>query len=410
MTNDNRYKISRHTTTRLLVSLSILTTAFLLTISITKDHAAKKYHSEYKRALRKDSKDVKRQIHYLRRSLEYSPSNAETLFELGRAYIKEKSIGKSKEDRDRSYALAKKRFLEALMRKPADGANYAQYAWYIGYNGETNEAIEYFEKAVSLQMTDAYVHRLYAMWCVNQAKGEINLRDTSQFADAYRSKQKREDALKSYDTRFINGVSVAAFLEKAQVEWDKALSLGVYRSGRALNREKARNSLAELNLMRHEIDEAVGNYKRANNKIMQATCYFIKEDYGNAVSVLGSIINNNEGKDFRSDRKEAEKLLREVIRQNPENYQAFYWLGKSYAGLGMNKKAIANLKKAVELNPKHADVHLNLAKLYKLTGKSELAIYEYEMVLSLNPNHKEAADFLGEAIREKYKDAEFMIK
>lgn len=410
MTNESSYKISSRITMRLLVSLSILITAFLLTISIIRDHAAKKYYSEYKRALRKDSKDVKHQIHFLRRSLEYSPSNAETLFELGRAYIKEKSIGKSKEDRVKSYELVKVYFRKALISKPTDGDNYAQYAWYIGYNGETNEAIEYFEKAVSLQMTDAYVHRLYAMWCVNQAKGEINLRDTSQFAEAYKDKQRKAEILKSYDTRFINGVSIATLIEKAGAEWDKALSLGTYRSQWARNRKEAFNSLAELNLMKYEIDEAIGNYKRADNKIMQATCYFIKEDYDNAVSVLGAIINNIEDKDFRSDSKEAEKLLREVIRQNPENYQAFYWLGKSYAGLGMNKKAIANLKKAVELNPKHVDAHLNLARLYKLTGRSELAIYEYETALSLNPNHKEAADLLSEAIRAKYKDAEFMKK
>ena len=395
--------------TKLLVCLSILITAILLSISIISDHTARKNYSEYKKLLKGNSRDIEHQIHYLRKALEYSPSNAETHFDLGRSYIKEKSIGKNKEDKDNSYELAKESFQEALMRKPTDGSNYAQYAWYIGYSGETNEAIEYFEKAISLEMTDAYVHRQYAMWCVNQVKKEINFRDMSQFVDTYKSEQRKAEILKSYDNRFINGVSITAFLEKAHTEWDKALSLGTYRNQRVRNMERVYNSLAELNLMRYEIDGAIGNYKKANNRIMLAKCYFIKGDYADTIGVLGSIIKEG-GEHFQGNSNEIRKLLMKIIKHNPKDYMAFYWLGEIYRSLGGNEGAIVNFKRAVELNPEHADAHLNLAKLYKSAGKSELAIYEYEMVLSLNPNHKEATDLLSEAIREKYKDAEFMIK
>ena len=409
MANKSSHKISWHTITKLLVCLSILITAILLTTSIINDHNAKKYYSEYKKVLRTDSKDIKHQIHYLKKSLKYSPSNAKTLFELGRSYIKKKSMTGSKEEKNKSYKRAKESFQETLMCKPTDGSNYAQYAWYIGYSGETNEAIEYFEKAISLGMTDAYVHSQYAMWCVNQVKKEINFRDMSQFVDTYNSEQRKAEILKSYDTRFINGVSIAAFLEKAQTEWDKALSLGIYGNQRVRSRERVHNSLAELNLMRYEIDGAIGNYKRANNMIMLVKCYFIKEEYTAAIGVLESIIKE-EGKRFQGNSNEIKKLLMEIIKHNPKNYMAFYWLGETYTRLGKNEEAIVNLKRAVELNPEHLDAHLNLAKLYKSAGKSELAFYEYEMVLSLNPNHKEATDLLGKAIRENYKDAEFMIK
>ncbi len=394
---------------KLLVCLSILITAVLLFISIINEHTAKEYYSEYRRVLRKDSKDVKQQIHYLKKSLEYSPLNADTLFELGRSYIGEESMASSKEDRNKSYELAKASFQEALMRKPTDGGNYAQYAWYIGYSGETNEAIEYFEKAISLEMTDVYVHRQYAMWCVNQVKKEINFNDMSPFAGIYKNEQRKAEILESYDNRFINGVSITAFLEKAQVEWDKALSLGIYRNQRVRNRERAHDSLAELSLMKCDVDGAIGNYKIANNKIMLVNCYFIKEDYTAATAVLGSIIKEG-GEYFQGNSNKIRKLLMDVIKHNQKDYMAFYWLGETYTRLGKNEEAIVNLKRAVELNPKHIDAHLNLAKLYKSAGKSELAFYEYESALSLNPNHKEAADLLGEAIREKYKDAEFMIK
>jgi tetratricopeptide (TPR) repeat protein len=225
----------------------------------------------------------------------------------------------------------------------------------------------------------------------------------SQFVDTYRSEQRKAEILKSYDTKFINGVSIAAFLEKAQTEWDKALSLGT-RTNQA-----AEDSLGDLDLLRCEIDGAIGNYRRASNKIMLAKCYFIKKEYTTAIGILGSIIKEG-GERFQRDRKETEELLMEIIKHNPKDYMAFYWLGETYTRLGRNEEAIMNLKRAVELNTEHLDAHLNLAKLYKSAGKSELAIYEYEMVLSLNPNHKEATDLLGEAIRENYKDAEFMIK
>lgn len=339
----------------------------------------------------------------------------------------------SKKDINRSYQLAKEYFLEALMRKPTDGANYAQYAWYIGESDETNQAMGYFEKAISLYMTDAYVHRQYAMWCVNQAKKKINFRNMSLFEAGYKSEHMKAGIMHFYDNRFINGVSITTFLEKAKVEWDKALSLGLYRNDRVHNRERAYNrlgdfnlirykidgaignfkrantkfmvvkyySLAELNLMMYEVDGAIGCYMRANNKLMLANCYYIKEDYDNAMNAIGSIIVDG-SEQFQENWNEIRKILRVIIKHNPENHQAFYWFGKIYTRLNMNNRAIKNFKKAVQLNPMHLDAHLSLAKLYKLAGKSEMAFHEYETVLSLNPNHEEATDFIHESIRETY--------
>ncbi len=95
---------------------------------------------------------------------------------------------------------------------------------------------------------------------------------------------------------------------------------------------------------------------------------------------------------------------------DPKNYQSFYWLGKTYTRLRKTEKAIENFKTTVQLNPKHIDAHLNLAKFYNQTGKIDLAIEEYEAILEQAPNHKEATNLLGEAVRSKYKDAEFLRK
>ncbi len=99
-----------------------------------------------------------------------------------------------------------------------------------------------------------------------------------------------------------------------------------------------------------------------------------------------------------------------VIDNDPKNYQSFYWLGETYTRLRKPEKAIENFETTVQLMTGHIDAHLSLAKLYNQTGKIDLAIGEYETVLDLIPNHKEATHLLGETIRSKNKDAEFLIK
>jgi len=390
---------------KILIYFSILIMAIFLSISITKNYVAHVYLSEYKSGLNEKRQDARRQGYFLKRSLEFSRSNAETLFELGKLYADENSIGKSREDRDKSYGMAKE-FLEAsLMRKPTDGRNRAEYAWYIGSSGETNEAIEQFNMAINSDPTYAYLHMLYAMWCVNQVKEKIDITNTAQFVEKYGNAQRKDETLKSYDGRSINGVSIATFLRTGQMEWDKALSLGARRY------QDEYESLADLNLLGFEIDKSISNYKRADNKLMLTRCYIIKGNYNKAVNILGLIIEEEEEGKFSGVRlAKIKKLLLVVIDHDPNNYRSFYCLGKIHTRLGETEQAISNYKSSIHLNPKHIDSHLNLAELYNEAGKIDLAIEEYETILGLSPNHKEATQLLSEAIMFEYKDAEFLKK
>ncbi len=372
-----------------------------MSISITKNYVAHVYLSEYKSGLNEKRQDSRRQGSFLKRSLEFSRSNAETLFELGKLYADENSIGKSREDRDKSYEMAKEFLQEALMRKPTDGRNRAEYAWYIGSSGETNEAIEQFNIAINSDPTYAYLHMLHAMWCVNQVKTKIDITNTVQFVEKYRNEQRKAETLKSYDNLSINGVSIATFLRTGQMEWDKALSLGARRY------QDEYESLADLNLLGFELDKAISNYKRAKNKLMLARCYIIKGNYNRAVNILVRIINED-GKPSKVGLLRTRELLIVVIDHDPGNYRSFYCLGRIHTRLGKTEKAIGNFKTTVNLKPKHIDAHLSLAELYHQTEKIDLAIEEYETILGLSPNHKEATRLLSEAIRLKYKNAEFL--
>ena len=388
------YKIS-------IVYSSILIVAIYLFISIAKGYTAHVYLSEYEKSLK--GVDIERQGHLLKRSLELCPSNAKTHFELGKRYIDENPIDKDSEAGIKSYARSKEIFQEALMLKPTEGRRRAEYAWYIGGNGDMNEAIEQFNIAINLCPTDTYPRSLYSMWCINQVKEEVDLTNTDQFVENYRNRQKQEETLKSYEDRSINGVSLAALLGTSREEWDKVLSF------RAPRDRYEYESLGDLDFLKFELDNAIRNYTRARNKFMLARCYIIKEKYKSAIKILAGILKGD-SKLSELSLSEIKKLLMDIIKNSPINYQPFYWLGKLHTRLGESDRAILNYKLSIHLNPGHIDSRMNMAELYNQIGKINLAIKEYQIILEQNPNHKEATRLLSEAVMLEYKDAEFLKK
>jgi len=372
-----------------------------LFITIAKGYTAHVYLSEYKKNLKQG--DVERQGHLLKRSLELCPSNAKTHFELGKLYIDENPIDKDSEAWIKSYIRYKEIFQEALTLKPTEGRRRAEYAWYIGSNGDMNEAIEQFNIAINLCPTDTYPRSSYAMWCINQVKYEIDLTNTDQFVGNYRNRQQRDETLKSYDDRSINGVIIAVLLSTSREEWYKVFS---YRAPRDRYEYE---SLADLDFLNFELDKAIRNYTQAKNKYMLARCYIIKEEYNRAINILAGILQGD-GKLSMLGLSKTKKLLMDVINNGPKNHQPFYWLGKLHTRLGETERAINNYKLSIHLNPGHIDSRLSMAELYNQTGRIDLTIKEYQIILEQAPNHKEATRLLSEAVMFEYKDADFLKK
>ena len=377
-----------------LVLSSILIISIFLFISIIKEYIAHKRYFEYQRISNDNRQNrliPEKQIYLLRKSVGISPSNADVIFELGKSYINKMSNVRSENEKHKLYDIAKDSFQKALKFKPTDGRHWAHYAWHIGLNGETNEAINCFEKAIILQESDYFVHSLYARWCINLVKSEINLESPLRCDEMNKS-------LQYYDNRFINNISINSFLERAQIEWNKAILLKPLIPDAAFN-ISAYNSLADLALIKCDLDNAIGKYIAAGNKIMMAKCYFIKGNYNEAVNVLNGIIYGG-GALFWENLPEIRNLLNNIIKEDTNNYKALYCSGEIYNRLKQQRLALQDFKAVVKLNPKHIDAHLELAKIYKSNGQSDLAMEEYESIISLNPNHKEAIDLLGEAIRK----------
>jgi tetratricopeptide (TPR) repeat protein len=383
-----------------LVLSSILIVSIFLFISIIKEYIAQKRYFEYQMISKGNKQNrliPEKQIQLLRKNIRISPSNADAIFELGKSHINKIPYIKNENEMHRVYNIAKGSFEKALKFKPTDGRHWARYAWHIGINGEINEAIECFSKSIYLQKSDYFVHSLYARWCINLVKSEIDFANPDRCDEVDKNNQKENNALQYYDNKFINDIGITTFLEKAQIEWDKAISIKPRRHDSAFNRT-AYNSLADLALIKCDLDNAIGNYNAAGNKIMMAKCYFIKGNYSKTVNILDSILSGG-GSKFWENLPEIRNLLNDIIKEDTNNYRALYCSGKIYNRLKQERLALQDFKAVVKLNPEHTDAHLRLAKIYESNGQSDLAMKEYETIISLNPEHKEAVDLLEDAMR-----------
>jgi tetratricopeptide (TPR) repeat protein len=117
--------------------------------------------------------------------------------------------------------------------------------------------------------------------------------------------------------------------------------------------------------------------QRAQEVFEQAQERFGEGKYWEAVGLLSVAVSLGEGRLQRRARvlmarcflkypdrvKDAEKQLRLVIDQDPNNADAYYHLGAVYRHGGLSARARAMLKKTLELKPKHREAAAELATL-----------------------------------------------
>lgn len=80
----------------------------------------------------------------------------------------------------------------------------------------------------------------------------------------------------------------------------------------------------------------------------------------------------------------AEPLLKKAAEDNPQNYQAWFYLGYVYSETNRTDDAIAAYHKAVALQPGVIESNLNLAVLLAEKGESEAGVYLHKAA-KLNP-------------------------
>lgn len=120
------------------------------------------------------------------------------------------------------------------------------------------------------------------------------------------------------------------------------------------------------------VHEALGSLYWKNSQLDEAESAFeqeLKIDSYNTIAMykLGSI------RVERGKPGEGIKLLEASVAQNPENFDAYYYLGKAQSALNQNEAAIVNFKKLIDNDPSSElaeSAYYQLSRVYRKTGRA----------------------------------------
>jgi tetratricopeptide (TPR) repeat protein len=87
-------------------------------------------------------------------------------------------------------------------------------------------------------------------------------------------------------------------------------------------------------------------------------------------------------------KEEAQKLLAEVIQQDPRYADAYYQLGKLQLDSGDAKRAITNLESAVALSPRSDYIHYQLSLAYGRESREDDAKREMQLYQALKTERR----------------------
>ena len=92
------------------------------------------------------------------------------------------------------------------------------------------------------------------------------------------------------------------------------------------------------------------------------------------------------GTDFQNYRKAAQQEIiqkKDIIKQDPIDFQSYFELGLAYLNLGKHKEEVQAYNEALSLNPKSALIHYNLSIAYDHLKEGKKAIYHMQLAKDL---------------------------
>jgi len=99
--------------------------------------------------------------------------------------------------------------------------------------------------------------------------------------------------------------------------------------------------------------------------------------------------------------REAERLYRQILAQQPEHAVAMHFLGVVAHQMGRKDAAEDLIRRAIALRPNYAEAHFNLGKVLKDKRQLDEAIAAYRRAIALNHNLPEAHNRLANALSGK---------
>ena len=104
---------------------------------------------------------------------------------------------------------------------------------------------------------------------------------------------------------------------------------------------------------------------------------------------------------------QAEYIYREVLRQQPDHFEALHQLGAIALETGHTERAVELIGKAIGLKPDNAQAHYNRGLALANLKRPEDALESYNKAIALNPDFAEAHNNRGNALQdlERHSDA-----
>jgi tetratricopeptide (TPR) repeat protein len=108
----------------------------------------------------------------------------------------------------------------------------------------------------------------------------------------------------------------------------------------------------------------------------------------NADMLLSNVFNKLEKPE------EAIQSYKKAIRENPNDFDAYFNLGGCYSKLGNEKEALLATKEAVRIRPDYAFAYIALGLNYHNLGQYDQAIETYKQAMRLEPQMADQAKLL----------------
>jgi tetratricopeptide (TPR) repeat protein len=96
--------------------------------------------------------------------------------------------------------------------------------------------------------------------------------------------------------------------------------------------------------------------------------------------------------------------LRDAVRKDPKNLDAWTKLGNILMDTSYFDEAIKAYQEVLNGDPKNVDVRVDMGTCYRKIGKPDVAVSEYRKALEINPNHLLALRNLGVVLEYDIKD------
>jgi protein O-GlcNAc transferase len=85
------------------------------------------------------------------------------------------------------------------------------------------------------------------------------------------------------------------------------------------------------------------------------------------------------------DLKEARRLLKVVLRKQPDQFEALHLMGLIEAQRGNHEKSEKFFADTIRVNPGSAEAHANLGNVQRELGKLEPALVSFDRALQIRP-------------------------